>query len=91
MKPYSNLSQLVSLATYPFRDTHSPVLDNKKTLHNERACISLIFQAQPTGISTVSSTHMDNGCRGFIGPVPPPLWMSSYFVVRSVEHEYMIH
>ena len=72
-------------------NTQLRILIIKKTLHNERACISLIFQAQPTGISTVLSTHMDNGCRGFIGPVPPPLWMSSYFVVIcSFEHVYMI-
>ena len=28
--------------------------------------------------------HIDNGCRGFVGPVPPPLWMSSYFFLVSL-------
>ncbi len=23
------------------------------------------------------------GCRGFIGPVPPPLWMSFYLIITS--------
>jgi ATP adenylyltransferase len=37
---------------------------------------------EPAGIGTVSGltywTLGRNGCRGFIGPVPPPLWMRSY-------------
>src|SRR5437764_15417798 len=36
------------------------------------------FDMEPAGIGTVSRLRYplaQNGCRGFIGPVPPPLWM----------------
>ncbi len=37
----------------------------------------LIFQIHPLrGLPELAPVIPDPGCRGFNGPVPPPLWMS---------------
>jgi len=39
--------------------------------------LDLIFQNPPgsAGVGTITGNSYLSGCRGFTGPVPPPLWI----------------
>jgi hypothetical protein len=66
---------------------HWPVV--KKSLFRRRGCrivtLALIFQnIISAGVGTehrIRIAHDRSGCRGFIGPVPPPLWMSRLLIL----------
>ncbi len=48
---------------------------------------ALIFQVSRFLTSAGFGTILFSGCRGFIGPVPPPLWMSIQFIFFKYYHK----
>jgi len=70
----SRIRILLCKRVYKFGDINNPPqIYNKKSPHNKRAAMlsPLICQDPPAGFGTIPFRRLP----GFIGPVPPPLWI----------------
>jgi hypothetical protein len=68
-----------------------PLVDKKDLFHKVRRGLGqtrspLIFQNSSAGVGTL---FLRTGCRGFIGPVPLPLWIRAidYSVFQVITHK----